>query len=156
VIAERANDLILADAAAGRPPDLLEKHMQAKDVMTSPVVTVGPDDSVTDIARLLLERHISATPVVDEAGALLGVVSEGDLYAAQAGTERRPSGGSPCPTRRTRRAKYLKATACARDVMTRHVLTVYEDASLRKSPPSSRSTASSACRSCATGKSWAS
>jgi predicted transcriptional regulator len=66
--------------------------MQAKDVMTSPVVTVGPDASVMDVARLLLERHISAAPVVDGSGALLGVVSEGDLMRRQeAGTERRPS-----------------------------------------------------------------
>lgn len=53
--------------------------MRAKDIMTSPVVTVGPYTNVGDIAKLLMKRRISAVPVVDDAGSLLGIVSEGDL-----------------------------------------------------------------------------
>ena len=108
--------------------------MQAKDVMTSPVVTVGPDDSVTDIARLLLERHISATPVVAEAGALLGVVSEGDLMRRpEAGTERRPSWWLTLLSEPQDEAReYLKSHGLrASDVMTRKVLTVEEETSLQ-------------------------
>ncbi|MGO9459313.1 MAG: CBS domain-containing protein [Rhodomicrobium sp.] len=53
--------------------------MDAFDVMTSTVVTVGPETPLRKIARLLLEHSISAVPVVDEAGTVIGMVSEGDL-----------------------------------------------------------------------------
>ena len=39
--------------------------MQAKDVMTTPVVSVEQDTRVHDVVRLLLEHRISAVPVVD-------------------------------------------------------------------------------------------
>ena len=42
--------------------------MQARDVMTAPVVTVRPDTRVEEIAQLLLERRISGVPVVDADG----------------------------------------------------------------------------------------
>jgi CBS domain-containing protein len=53
--------------------------MDAFDVMTTAVVTVKPDTQVREIAELLLEHRISAVPVVDEEGAIIGMVSEGDL-----------------------------------------------------------------------------
>ena len=53
--------------------------MQAKDVMTMNVVTVSPDTLVNDIAKLLIERRISAVPVVAADGRVVGIVSEGDL-----------------------------------------------------------------------------
>ena len=53
--------------------------MDAFDVMTTSVVTVSPDTAMRKIAALLLEHNISAVPVVDEAGAVIGMVSEGDL-----------------------------------------------------------------------------
>ncbi len=53
--------------------------MQAKDVMTPDPVTVGPDTPVEEIARVLLDKRISGVPVVDEAGRVVGIVSEGDL-----------------------------------------------------------------------------
>ncbi|HVH77065.1 MAG TPA: CBS domain-containing protein [Stellaceae bacterium] len=53
--------------------------MQASEIMTKDVVTVSPDTPVCEIAQLLLAHGISAVPVVDEAGAPIGMVSEGDL-----------------------------------------------------------------------------
>ncbi len=53
--------------------------MQVRDVMTTAVITVTPDTPVEDIARRLLEHHISGVPVVAEDGRLVGIVSEGDL-----------------------------------------------------------------------------
>lgn len=53
--------------------------MQAIDIMTPNVVSVGPDTEVRDIAQLLLKHRISAVPVVDEDRQLIGIVSEGDL-----------------------------------------------------------------------------
>ncbi len=53
--------------------------MLAKDVMTTRVITVPPDAKAQEIARLLLENGISAMPVVDTDGIVIGMVSEGDL-----------------------------------------------------------------------------
>jgi CBS-domain-containing membrane protein len=54
-------------------------RMRAKDLMTSPVVTVGPDTTAKEAARLLAARGFAALPVVDADDRLLGVVSEADL-----------------------------------------------------------------------------
>lgn len=53
--------------------------LDAANIMTRKVVTVRPTDTVAKVARLLSENAISAVPVCDAAGALLGMVSEGDL-----------------------------------------------------------------------------
>jgi CBS domain-containing protein len=64
--------------------------MQVKDIMTSPVVSIEPDTSVTQAVRIMLQRHISGLPVVDKDGRLVGVVTEGDLLRrAETGTERK-------------------------------------------------------------------
>ena len=66
--------------------------MEAKDVMTTPVVTVAPKTSVEEVAKLMLERRISAVPVVDAQSRVQGIVSEGDLMRhAETGAERHPS-----------------------------------------------------------------
>jgi len=53
--------------------------MQAKDVMTTKVVTVKKDTTVEDIVDLLLTHRISGVPVVNEQNHVIGVVTEGDL-----------------------------------------------------------------------------
>lgn len=53
--------------------------MKASEIMTKPVVTAGPDMAVGDVAEQLRRRRISAVPVVDDSGAVLGIVSEHDL-----------------------------------------------------------------------------
>ena len=53
--------------------------MQAKDVMTTPVITVHEDTLVEEVARVLVTNRISAVPVIDERENLVGIVSEGDL-----------------------------------------------------------------------------
>jgi len=58
--------------------------MTAADIMTSPVVSVAPDTSVGEIARVLSERRISGVPVVDTEGRLLGMVTEEDLVVRAA------------------------------------------------------------------------
>jgi len=66
--------------------------MHARDVMLSPVITVKSSAMVKEVAELLLEKRISAAPVVDDQGKLVGIVSEGDLlHRAEAGTERHRS-----------------------------------------------------------------
>jgi CBS domain-containing protein len=53
--------------------------MKVRDVMTSDVVTVRPETSLKEVAGMLVERRISGVPVVGNEGAVLGVVSEGDI-----------------------------------------------------------------------------
>ena len=53
--------------------------LTAADVMTSPVVAVRPEDTLTDTARLMRTRQLRRLPVVDRAGALVGMVSQVDL-----------------------------------------------------------------------------
>lgn len=66
--------------------------MKAKDIMTTSVVTMPLDGDVGEAVRLMLHHHISGLPVVDPAGRLVGVISEGDLMRrVRDGTERRRS-----------------------------------------------------------------
>jgi CBS domain-containing protein len=109
--------------------------MQAKDVMTKQVVTAGVDTPVAELAQQLVRHRVSAVPIVDADGRLIGIVSEGDLM-------RRPETGGArhrswwlamfaVPEERAR--EYIKAHGgSARDVMTRDVVTVTEDASLEE------------------------
>jgi CBS domain-containing protein len=53
--------------------------LTAADVMTSPVVTVRPDDTLIDTARMMRARQLRRLPVLDHAGALVGMVSQVDL-----------------------------------------------------------------------------
>ena len=64
--------------------------MTAAEVMTCDVTTIRPDETVADAARIMLRFGISGLPVVDVAGWLVGIVTEGDfLRRAETGTERR-------------------------------------------------------------------
>jgi CBS domain-containing protein len=63
--------------------------MRAIDVMVRDVVTVRPDTDVADAIKLLAEHDVSALPVVEAAGNLVGVLSEADLiHRAEIGTEK--------------------------------------------------------------------
>jgi CBS domain-containing protein len=61
--------------------------MTIHDVMTRSVLTVRPETPLKDVARLLIDSGISGVPVVDEDGAVLGVVSEGDFLVKGQGAE---------------------------------------------------------------------
>lgn len=66
--------------------------MLVKDIMTTNVITVPPETRVREIAQLLLRHHISAVPVVNPEGGLVGIVSEADLmHRVETGTERHRS-----------------------------------------------------------------
>jgi CBS domain-containing protein len=55
--------------------------MQVKQIMTAPVICARADASISDVATLLTRHQISAVPVTDESGAVIGLVSEYDLLA---------------------------------------------------------------------------
>jgi CBS domain-containing protein len=54
-------------------------RLTAADIMTKQVVTAGPDDPMAKVARLLSDHEISALPVCDANGTVVGMLSEGDL-----------------------------------------------------------------------------
>jgi CBS domain-containing protein len=101
--------------------------------MSKSVITVTPETRIIDAANVMLEKHLSGLPVVDTAGKLVGIVSEGDFI-------RRPEIGT-----QKRRGRWLgflvgagkSAADFAREqgrkvgeVMTKSPLTVTEDTSL--------------------------
>jgi CBS domain-containing protein len=53
----------------------------AGDLMTRPAITVGPDTSVAEAARIMYDRRVKRLPVVDPAGRLLGIISRADVLA---------------------------------------------------------------------------
>lgn len=55
--------------------------MQAKDIMTTDVVTVAPEATVEEVAKVITDRGVSGAPVVDSHGKLVGIVTEGDIIA---------------------------------------------------------------------------
>ena len=107
--------------------------MLAKDVMTTAVLTVTPETDVGEIAGLMLDSHISAVPVIDADGSLVGIVSEGDLiHRAEADTRRRPSWWLRLlATPEEPAERYLREFGRrARDVMTKNVISVTPDTPL--------------------------
>lgn len=62
--------------------------MLARDIMTKEVITISPHMPIKDVAALLVQHRISATPVVDGKGKLIGMVSEADLMSRQGKTAR--------------------------------------------------------------------
>ncbi|MCC6194917.1 MAG: CBS domain-containing protein [Burkholderiales bacterium] len=107
--------------------------MEARDVMTTPVVTVSPDTPVHEIASLMVTRRISAVPVIDAAGKLAGIVSEGDLVRhVGAHTGSRHSWWLTWFAQRDDlAAEYTKSHGrTAADVMTRKVVTATESTPL--------------------------
>ena len=109
--------------------------MRAHQIMARSVVTVTPESSILDAANLMLQRYVSGLPVVDAAGKLVGIVSEGDfIRRSEIGTQRK-------------RGRWLRfilgagkaATDFVREhgrkvseVMTRDPLTVTEDTVLEE------------------------
>jgi CBS domain-containing protein len=102
-----------------------------EDVMTKSVVVVSENAPFKEIARLLEEYRVSALPVVDETGRLVGIVSEGDLLlkeecASETEDERF------FETRRHRHERARAEGTIAADLMTRAVVTVEPRAPLAR------------------------
>jgi len=107
--------------------------MKVADIMTANPLCVRPESSMMEAIRLMLQRRISGLPVIDDAGNVVGIVTEGDLLRrGETGTQRR----------RPRWLEFFIGTgrlaseyahACGRkveEVMTRDVHTVAADAPL--------------------------
>jgi CBS domain-containing protein len=107
--------------------------MRAKDVMTDDVICINVKESVFDAAELLLGSGVSAAPVVDDKGAIVGIVSEADLIRrAEIDTTAKKSWLARLLDSETSAAHDFVAANTRRvsDVMTGEVVTATEDATL--------------------------
>ncbi len=107
--------------------------LTAGDVMTRDVATVAAGSSLQAAILLMLERHVSGLPVLDDAGGVVGILTEGDLLRrVELGTEERRSGWRAFFTSPERVSAEYVAThsRVVRDVMTAPVLTVGADTPL--------------------------
>jgi len=107
--------------------------MRAKDVMTSDVICIDVRESVFDAAELLLGAGISAAPVVDNKGAIVGIVSEADLIRrAEIDTTAKKSWlGRLLDSDVSAANDFVAGNARqVSEVMTRDVVTATEDATL--------------------------
>ena len=94
--------------------------MLAKDVMSGGVISIAADATVLDAATLLVNTHVSAMPVLDKDGVMVGIVTEADLIP-YAGLDS-ASGKAAPDTMRNRRVA---------EIMTKNVITVDENAPLK-------------------------
>ena len=111
--------------------------MKASDIMVANVISVPPNASVREVARVLLSNQISAMPVLDELGRLIGIVSEGDLMRrAELDTEHRRSWWLRIFSNKDKEAlavEFMKShSQNVQDVMTRDVITAAPDTPLRE------------------------
>lgn len=107
--------------------------MKTAEIMTEPVVSVSPEATIEEAARLMVEKRISGLPVVD-AGNLVGIVTEGDLIRRpEIGTERRHSRWLEFFLSAVHTQEYVRSHARkVGEVMTRNVVSVDKDTPLEQ------------------------
>lgn len=66
--------------------EMRERLMQAQTIMTHEVISIQPEASVQDAARLLSGYNISGVPVVENGGRLVGIVTEADIIGKEGAT----------------------------------------------------------------------
>jgi CBS domain-containing protein len=107
--------------------------MLAREAMTPNPIAVPATLPIEECARILLDKRISAVPVVDAANQVIGIVSEGDLMRRrEAGTERRYSWWLELVSDpQTMARDFVKSSGHkVADVMTRQVVSVTEETPL--------------------------
>lgn len=107
--------------------------MRAKDVMTTNVLCLDVKASIFDAAELMVGAEVSAAPVVDDKGSMVGIVSEADLLRrAEIGTTARKSWFSRLLTSDATSAREFVHSHSRRvaEVMTKDVVTVGEETEL--------------------------
>jgi len=120
-------------AAGGLGTAELPGQPTVRDVMTTDVVTARADDTFDAVARLMVARDLRAVPVVDEGGALVGIVTHRELLRQllPAFVQKTTTGGFRALTRADiARGAVDRRTQAVRDVMSRSVLSVSEDQTL--------------------------
>lgn len=109
--------------------------LKAKDIMTKDVITVKPDTTIEDLARILMEHQISGALVVDEGGNVTGIVTENDLIGKNKRLHiptilRLFDAFIPLGTSRLEEEIKRMAATTVGEICTRNVITVDEAASM--------------------------
>ena len=105
--------------------------MNARDIMTTRVISVLPETSVREVARILHANLVSAVPVVATDGRVLGMLSEGDLLRRIPGGPPRGSWWLTLPAGEPLPGGYaISQDLTARDVMTKNLMRITEDTPL--------------------------
>ena len=107
--------------------------MRARDLMTTSLITIPPEAPLDAVARVFADRGISGAPVVDGAGTLLGMVTEGDLIRRLAAKEDAPKSWvlGLFASAVDQAARFARTHGHrARDVMTTDIASVTEDISI--------------------------
>lgn len=107
--------------------------LKAKDVMSTELISAAPDQDVLEAAKTMIDNKINGLPVVDEHGALIGIITQSDLIAQQK-TMRVPSvftildGIVPLTSTRLMEDEIRKMSALkVEDAMTKKVVSVSPD-----------------------------
>ncbi len=111
----------------------LPSHLTVRDLMTPDVLAARPDQSLGDIARLMIEKDVRAIPVVDEGGALVGMVTHRELlrYLIPDYLQKTKSGEFRAVSKtQLQRGSSDPRALPVKDVMARAVLCLSEDQTL--------------------------
>jgi len=109
--------------------------LKAKDIMTKDVITVTPSTTVEDLARILMDKKISGTPVIDDSGKLKGIVTENDLISKNSRLHiptvlRLFDAYIPLGTSRLELGIRKMAASTVGEICTKEVVTVDDEASI--------------------------
>jgi CBS domain-containing protein len=108
---------------------------RANDIMTKDVITVRPDTTVEELARILMKHQISGAPVIDEQGNLRGIATENDLISKNSRLHiptilRLFDAYIPLGTSKLEKEIKRIAASTVDEICTKEVITVDEDASV--------------------------
>jgi len=136
-------DTVLALLAARTPEQVvglaaldaveLPSQLTVRDVMTAQAITVGPERTLGDVARLMVEHDIRALPVVDDGGSLIGMITPRELlrFLIPHFVQRTKTGEFHAPTRsQLQRGSADPQLILAKEAMARSVLCLAEDQTL--------------------------
>jgi CBS domain-containing protein len=109
--------------------------LKAKDIMTKDVITVKPNVTIEDLARVFIKHHISGIPVVDDDGNLKGIVTDNDLISQNSKLHiptilRMFDAFIPLGTSKLENEIKRMAASTVQDIYKKDVITVNEEASL--------------------------
>jgi len=103
--------------------------MKVRDVMTTDPIRVTPETRLREAARLMVHHRVSGLPVVDDAGRLVGILSEGDFLRQEADRDR-PHGVSLLDALFGEGELQAVSAETVAEVMTRSVVTITPEATL--------------------------
>jgi len=109
--------------------------LKAKDIMTEEVITVKPETTIEELARLLMKQQISGAPVVDDKGKIVGIVTENDLISKNSRLHiptilRLFDAYIPLGTSKMESDVRKMAASTVEDICTKEIITVDEEASV--------------------------